>query len=214
MKLVYCSVKSSYYIRIASGLSNCSNIFSQVMEDNQLRKKITCRLFNSENNHDLQPRGWDAPADTQTYRNVLRFNYHRRCVHVLICALLLVPSSSMQAHRLLYWKGLSLCLSFSLVSLSWSAKRAALQRSGDEECDNKEVEDKEVLVHTHAHMHTHTHTHTHTQQCAVVMVSTALAPPYCKQGGGDRLPVLVNIISVIQQTRHCQHLAVPRHNQH
>ncbi len=101
----------------------------------------------------------------------------------------------------------SLSLSFS-VYLSWSARQAALQRSGDEECDNKEVEDKEVLVHTL------THTHRQTQQRVVVMVSTALAPPYCKQGGGDRLPVLVNIISVIQQTPHCQHLAAPRHNQH
>lgn len=92
-------------------------------------------------------------------------------------------------------------------ALSWSARQAALQRSGDEECDNKEVEDREVLVCTH--------THTHTQQlCAVVIVSTALAPLHCKQEGGDRLPELVNIISVIQQMRRCHHHAGPRHNQH
>ncbi|KAI3375313.1 hypothetical protein L3Q82_021807 [Scortum barcoo] len=28
----------------------------------------------------------------------------------------------------------------------WSARQAALQRSGDEECDNKEVEDKETWI--------------------------------------------------------------------
>lgn len=95
----------------------------------------------------------------------------------------------------------------SLALFLWlsqlECRQAALQRSRDEECDNKEVEEKGVLVHTYTQTHT-----------VVVMASTALAPPYCKQGGGDRLPVLVNIISVIQQTRHWQHLAVPRHNQH
>jgi len=92
------------------------------------------------------------------------------------------------------------------LSLSAGVPGKSLCSNLDEECDNKEVEDKEVLVFAH--------TYTHTKQCATVMVSTALAPPYCKQKGGDRLPVLVNIISVIQQTRHCQPLAVPRHNQH
>lgn len=38
-------------------------------------------------------------------------------------------------------------------------------------------------------------THAHPQQYAVVMISTGLAPPYCKQGGVDRLPALVTIIS-------------------
>lgn len=42
----------------------------------------------------------------------------------------------------------------------------ALQHLRDEECDNKEVEDKEGLVHTHTHTN---------NGCAVVMVSTALA---------------------------------------
>lgn len=80
----------------------------------------------------------------------------------------------------------------------------ALQHLRDEECDNKEVEDKEVLVHTH---------NRHTQ---LVRGSYGLDSfsTYCKQRGGDRLPVLVNIISVIRQTWHCQRLTVPRHNQH
>lgn len=80
------------------------------------------------------------------------------------------------------------------AALSWSARQATLLQVGDEECDNKEVEDKRGLVFAHPY------THTQMQQCAVVMVPTVLAPPYCKQRGGDRLPELVNIISVIQQT--------------
>lgn len=86
--------------------------------------------------------------------------------------------------------------SFLSAALSWSARQAALLQLGDEECDNKEVEDKRGLVFAHPY----THTHTQMQRCAVVMVSTVLAPPCCKQRGGDRLPELVNIISVIQQT--------------
>lgn len=85
----------------------------------------------------------------------------------------------------------------------------ALQHLGDEECDNKEVEDKEVLVHTCARTHTNGHTQSVRGSYGLDSVST-----YCKQRGGDRLPVLVNIISVTRQTWHCQRLTVPRHNQH
>lgn len=122
------------------------------------------------------------------------------CLHCLDCVLF-GSCSSVWAHRLLHRKRSLLCRSQQECRASRSA---ATQRWGVWQQRGRGQGGFSVCAHIP----------TQTQRCAVVMVSTALAPPYCKQRGGDRLLVLVNIISVIQQTWHCQRLAVLRHNQH